>query len=374
MQTLAGTGTLGYPVGVFNVHGKLLGNAAGSFQYVSIWNADTADARIGTLAAGGDPLHFNMTLNTGMSLPAGVSGCRYYQMDLIWNKFDGVRNWNGCYVDWGDGTGMRLAANLWDPLPSLPPFTTQSQTAQPQFDRYAYYFVHTYPDTTNLKTITFYHNDGAENAAFDNLTSPAASLSRVKNFRGNLPQHIGILSGNSFQQASMMTVANITNWNSIHTIYYFGLGSGDGGVTPAKNASYAQDFMAGNKDLDTLSIGGYYDSTLKLSRFKSDWNTYFSHLKYLSITDAQWNREDLSSLKELHSLVISPGSNPPLPSGVVNNILIQMAAGGGQAGANGTINMKAGTGTRSGTSDAAVQFLLSKGWIVIVNGVIQANL
>src|SRR4029077_8116702 len=43
MQTFAGTNTLSYPVGVFNVSGQLLGNATSQAQYISLWNANTAD-------------------------------------------------------------------------------------------------------------------------------------------------------------------------------------------------------------------------------------------------------------------------------------------------------------------------------------------
>ncbi len=78
MQTLAGTNTLSYPVGVFNVHGNLLGKAVNQAVYDSLWNADTADAHVGTLAAGSDSLHFQITLNTGKTLPA-ITGCRFFR-------------------------------------------------------------------------------------------------------------------------------------------------------------------------------------------------------------------------------------------------------------------------------------------------------
>ncbi len=54
MQTLAGTATLSYPVGVFNIHGKLLGNAATPVAYTNLWNSDTADTRLGSLVVGTD--------------------------------------------------------------------------------------------------------------------------------------------------------------------------------------------------------------------------------------------------------------------------------------------------------------------------------
>lgn len=365
MTTFAGTNTLSYPVGVFNVNGKLLGNATNQSQYISLWNADTADANRGTLAAGGDSLHFNFTLTPGKTMPM-ITGCRYYQVDLAYNKMDGVRNWNGCYVDWGDGTGMRLAANLWDPLPSLPPNTTQSQSPQPQFDRWAWYFVHTYADNS-LKTLTFYHNDATENTMFDNVVRPAPNLTYLKNLRGNLPQHTTMFGGNNYQQASMMQTANITNWNSIHSIYYFGLGSGDGTNFPM-NPSYEQDFMAGNKDLDTISISAYSGATFKLSRLKSDWSTYFTHLSALTISDAQWDREDLSVLKELNYFLLFPANGGQVPQNVVDSIFNQIAAGAGQTVSNGALGINSGGVARSHFSDAAVAALTAKGWLLYIDG------
>src|ERR1700753_669830 len=64
MQTFTGTTTLSYPVGVFNIHGKLLGNVTNATDYVTIWNNDTADSRIGILSAGKDSLNFKYYVNT----------------------------------------------------------------------------------------------------------------------------------------------------------------------------------------------------------------------------------------------------------------------------------------------------------------------
>jgi hypothetical protein len=40
---------------------------------------------------------------------------------------------------------------------------------------------------------------------------------------------------------------------------------------------------------------------------------------------------------------------------------------------NGTIVLDAGGGTRDGGSYTAVQFLLSRNWTIIINGVTQTN-
>jgi hypothetical protein len=385
MQTLAGTNTLGYPVGVFDIHGNLLGNATGPVQYVSLWNADTADARIGTLSTGSDSLHFSMTLNTGMTLPTGVTGCRYYQVDLAWNQFDGVRNINGTYVDFGDGTGMHLPKNVADTAASLAPGTVFTSVNSFQFNGPTVYYMHTYTDTSQ-KTLTFYHNDAAEDEDFDNVFGPATGLTLVKNLRGTLPQHTYIFGGSSYQQATMNSVANIANWNTISSIQYFRLNDGDG-LNPAMHISYTQDFMKNNKGLLSIKTSngyyahGYVDTSFTISRLKSDWNTWFTSLQQLQINDDHWNREDLSALTHLNFVQVwaSPQnhqddhSSPlvPIPSSVIDNIINQIAAGAGQTVNNGSIDVESGGPSRTSASDAAVSLLKSRGWVVAVNGVLQ---
>ncbi len=110
----------------------------------------------------------------------------------------------------------------------------------------------------------------------------------------------------------MLSVAGISNWSTIHSINNFQLNTGDGGITNCEHLNYAQDFMAGNSGLDTILLGRnglacYFDSTFKLSRLKTNWNGYFTALQYLAITDAQWNKEDLSSLIHLNFFVLIPG-------------------------------------------------------------------
>ncbi|MDO6433303.1 hypothetical protein Q4E93_22015 [Flavitalea sp. BT771] len=387
MQTLSGTNTIGYPVGVFNVHGKLLDTASTPSRFVTLWNADTANARIGTLSAGGDPLHFNMTLNSGMTLPAGVTGCRYYKVDIASNKFDGVRNPNGAYVDFGDGTGMRLPGNATDVAPTLPPNTTTSVIASGEYAASIPYYIHTYPNST-LKTVTFYHSDSASTCHLDNATNPASSMLALKNLRGNVPQSLTIFGSSCYADSTMNTVAAISNWSSIHSVTYFNLVNGDQ-LHPNVNMSYAQDFMQYNPGLKKISTAlsyyrtGYRDTTFKLSRLKSDWNTYFAELEFLQINEDHWSHEDLSGLRHLNFLKIiattqnhlDDSNSPliPLDTNVIDNILIQVATGAGQSVTNGTIILDAGGGTRSNYSYTAVQLLLSKSWTITINGITQTN-
>ena len=385
METLGGSNTLGYPVGVFDIHGNLVGNASGASNYVSLWNSDTADARVGTLAAGGDSMHFTLTLHTGQTAPAGVTGCRYYQYDLPWNSLDGITCGNGAYVDFGDGIHMTIPTTFTDTPAIMPPNTTHvgfgffNQVSQ------EWWFDHSYPDTS-LKTITIYHNDDAKAPDLDDGLAPATSLTKVRNLRGNIPQQTTAIGGSCFQQASALSVAGITNWSSISSITGFWPHCGDK-INPCENMSYAQDFMANNHGLTvinttqlTLFQAGYRDTTFKLSRLKSNWNTYFTQLQDIEISDEHWNREDLSGLTHLTSFFLLAGNqnhsnssfnnpNIPIPASVVDGILNQVAAGAGQFISNGIIGIATGGGTgRTSASDASVNALLAKGWTLYVDG------
>jgi hypothetical protein len=180
----------------------------------------------------------------------------------------------------------------------------------------------------------------------------------------------------------MTSVAGITNWNSINTIQYFRLNNGDK-INPARNVSYEQDFMKNNKGLVNIytTLGyyrnGYRDTTFKISRLKSDWNTYFTNLRSLTINEEHWNHEDLSALTKLDSVTIvattqdhqdDPASPLiPMTSQEIDNIINQIAAGAGRTVSNGILYLFAGGGVRTSASDAAVAWLNSKNWSVYVN-------
>ncbi len=378
MQTFNGSNTIGYPVGVFNLNGVLLGNASTQAQYISLWNGSTADQQVGTLLAAVDPLHFNFTVATGQHVPSAVTGCRYYQFDLHYTTMDAVRSSNGVYIDFGDGTGFRIDGA---PTAGLPASTTVNFFRPGGVG----YYVHTYPDSTT-KTISFYHNDATEQPVFDNFSNPAASLTLVSNLRGNFPQYMQSIGSSSFQQSTALSVASISNWASISSLQTFGAFCGDGGISPSLHMSYPQDFMAANKGLKSIwtTYGfydiGYADPSFKLSRLKSDWNTFFTNLQYMQISDAHWAQENLSALTQLNSFTIwaAPanggnvsGSNPvvAISSTAINNIIIQIAAGAGQYVSNGFLNIASGGTGRTTDSDGAFNLLKSKGWTIYVNGV-----
>jgi YD repeat-containing protein len=381
MQTTLGTSTPGYPVGVFDIHGNLVGNATGNTNYVSLWNSDTADARIGTLGIGADSMHFTLTLNAGQTAPAGVTGCRYFQYDLPWNMLDGVEFYEASYVDFGDGTGIHLGKTASDTPAVMPPNTTKVGFFSP-YDQ-IWWFDHTYPNN-NLKTITFYHNEVEQGPSLDNSTDPATSLTKLQNLRGNIPQASIQLGGSCFQQASALTVANITNWNTISSIQIFEPHTGDR-INPCENMSYAQDFMANNRGLNTINTtqgtyyqAGYEDTTFKLSRLKSNWNTYFTQLKDIEISDEHWNREDLSGLTQLNTFLLVAGNqnhsnnstnNPliPIPTYVTDTVINQIAAGAGHYISNGVIVIHTGGAGRTSASNSAVNALIAKGWTIYID-------
>lgn len=385
MQTFAHTLSLSYPVGVFSVANKLLGNATTPAQYISLWNGDANDHTIGTLTAGSDSLHFNLTVNIGQSSPGFVTGCRYYQFDLPYTQIDAVRNSNGVYVDYGDGFGMFLGKTTGDSNVVRAPNTVinvQTNSAGPHI-----YWIHSYPDAST-KTLTFYHNDATESMNFDNAYAPATSLTLLRNFRGILPQNTQWVDASCFQQSGAYNFSAITNWNSINSVLNWGLYTGDL-MSPCLHISYAQDFMANNKNLQGIitCLYGYYteaseDTTFRISKLKSTWNTYFTNLTTLEISDDDWNREDLSQLPQLNLVSICAGNthhsynqsnNPlvPIPTSAIDNIINQVGGGAGTRVSNGLLNILSGGTARSSASNSGITQLKSKGWTIIVNGVTQ---
>src|SRR5262249_20909126 len=159
--------------------------------------------------------------------------------------------------------------------------------------------------------------------------------------------------------ASFLTFDSIYNWNSINSLSVLAITTGDNGITPSMHVSFAQDFMKNNRNLTAIDFSngvfrasGIRDTTFKISRFKSDWNTYFTNLWYISLQDDQWDHEDLSALTHLSTFVLTstttdhtngPNNSPiPLSSTVIDNIIIQVAAGAGQHISDGIILMRTG--------------------------------
>lgn len=374
MKTFASTPTLSYPVGVFSVNNTLLGNATTQAQFVTMWNADTNDHAIGTLSAGTDSMHFLLTINAGQTSPALVRGCRYYQYDLAYTQIDAVRSINGCYVDYGDGTGMFLGQSSLDTNVVRAPNTDLIYYHPGWGHPYQAYWIHNYPNS-NQKTITFYHNDGPEHIQdLDDNNSPATSLTLVSNLRGNLPQLTTTLGGSCYQQAGALTTANISNWPAISSIINLGFYAADGGVSFPKNLNFPQDFMINNRNLANVSFSDCISGGFKVSKMKSGWNTYFTNLRTLSISDAQWDHENLSSLVNLSAFGLQTDNGLPgstISTQTIDNVIIQIAGGSGQWVSNGIITISSGAVSRSTSSNAAVTALKAKGWTITINGVAQ---
>ncbi|MBS1565173.1 MAG: hypothetical protein JST39_12340, partial [Bacteroidetes bacterium] len=129
---------------------------------------------------------------------------------------------------------------------------------------------------------------------------------------------------------------------------------------------------------------GYRDSTFKISRLKTDWNTYFTQLSDLELNDEHWNREDLSALVNLRTFYLIAGNqlhsnqstgNPviQIPSAAIDSMIIQISNGAGQNVnvRDGYLGILSGGPTRTSASDAAVAQLISKGWRIFINTVQQ---
>ena len=271
---------------------------------------------------------------------------------------------------------MHLAAQQQDTPRVLAPYTTDTTETGYNYNIDALfsvvYLIHNYPND-NTKTITFYHNDANENSDLDNAYSPATSLLKLTNLRGNLPQNINELGGSCYQQPGALTVSGISNWNSITAVRIFNLQNGDK-INGVNHINYAQDFMQNNKDLDSITTWGCTDTTFKVSLLKSNWNTWFTNLLDLEILDNQWNREDISALTHLWLFKFySTSTNGIGVNGipVIDNVINQIAAGAGKYRNNGVINITWPGFDRTPASQNAYQFLKNKGWIFFINGVYE---
>jgi len=187
----------------------------------------------------------------------------------------------------------------------------------------------------------------------------------------------------------VLTIAGLTNWNTVSTVQEFWLHDGDLGDNPCLHVSYAQDFMANNRGLKVINTtngygrAGYRDSTFKLSRLKTGWTSWFTQLEDVEISDEHWDREDLSLLPHLTMFALVAGNqkhsnnltdNPiiPIPPSTIDSILNQIASGSGKVNSNGLISILAYQGTfRTSASDAAFSLLKSKGWTIYFNGDLQ---
>jgi len=218
-----------------------------------------------------------------------------------------------------------------------------------------------------------YHNDGNEQPYFTYFYD-FTSLQHLTNVRGNFPQNFTDFRPLASMSSSALNMSNVANWNSIHTVddiyipvafgfYNFQIDFTD------HLGSFSQDFMQNNPSLKSIDLSYLSDTSFKLSRLKSDWNTYFKNLYRIVIHEDNWNREDLSALMNLHYVIISPDIKS-LTSQEIDNIIIQVAAGAGQSGHTGLIVIS-GSVNRTATSDAAVIFLKSKGWTVITANIMQ---
>jgi hypothetical protein len=114
---------------------------------------------------------------------------------------------------------------------------------------------------------------------------------------------------------------------------------------------------------------GNADDSFKISRLKSDWNTYFTQVFQLEVNDSQWNREDISALTNLwYFRFFSSSTNG---TGVIDSIINQISAGAGHHRTNGIINITWSGFDRTSASADGYTYLKSRGWTVFINGVYE---
>jgi hypothetical protein len=74
LMTTSNTEPDHYPVTVYDVNGKVLGNAANKATYITIWNSNPSNAAIGKLTGGYGPFSFVLYVKPGTTIPASVTG------------------------------------------------------------------------------------------------------------------------------------------------------------------------------------------------------------------------------------------------------------------------------------------------------------
>lgn len=363
MQTFAGTNTLSYPVGVFNVNGKLLGNVTTQAQYITKWMADTADSHTGTIVSGVDSMHFKFTLNNGRTAPAFLTGCRYYQYDVSMTDLESIafiEAGNGCYVDFGDGYSSFMGNYFLDTAHATNQGNFGIEYGLVRFSQnwmtnmISYVNLYQTPGTYPL---TIYHNDDNRDPGLE--LSQTNSSVQVTNVRGNFPQNMEQYIPVWQYQPTSQIISNIANWNSITSIKKF---------TDGYHAVYSPDFMQYNVNLEKVDL----TDTMSMKRLKSDWNTYFLNLDTLIFeTGVAYGFENLTLLKNLRYFNYNNNRyNVTVTTQEIDNIINQINAGAGQFLINGFIYINAHTASRSSASDASVNALKTRGWYINVNGTV----
>ncbi|HVU57803.1 MAG TPA: RHS repeat-associated core domain-containing protein [Puia sp.] len=357
MRTFAGNITPAEgPKGVFNVNGILIGNTIDgtvsqvNSSFAQLWNSDTADQRIGTLAAL-DNGQFHLQLEPGQVVPPdGIIGMRYYQFDIPYDTLDAVLTGLGSYIDLGDGQHIKVDSNYT----SAATQTGEIYLANNSHYQTYFYVSHTYSSAQN-RTVTVYHTDINGVVGFDNYldATHAVRLPGLKNLRGYAPENLGGLIFHSTQDSSLNTLDGFVNKSKLWGLWAVNMHSGDG-TTPFKNynfGSLAQFHTLKDVRLDQNDL--YHP---RIDSILPDIPVNFPLLRILIMPGQLF-----SDAVDLTLSYFEGGYIPNLTTAQVDRLLNQVAFSTMKD--TGGINL---TGQpRSSASDSAVARLTAKHWTII---------
>lgn len=274
MRTLTGIPTPGYPVGVFSVSNKFLGQATSDTQFAQLWNTDAENLALGALTATDTARVFSLALSASNLqkatpiVPVAVTGHRYYQVDIVGNNLLDVLTCPlNSFIDFGDKTPIQFidvnSVADYDVSGGVKPnkwFRTQVKPGDRVYgwlrggyeatDPAIYWemgqgqrsFGYWYAASGNY-TVTVYHPEGDFLFWTDNRYGTTANQ-KLANLRGNFPAGMRIFSPQGTTQATMNTWANInmSEWKS--KLEYFGY-RWDGGSNNNNMAAFVlKDFSA----------------------------------------------------------------------------------------------------------------------------------
>ncbi len=266
-RALDGSKTISYPVGVFNVNQKALGEAHDNTSFAQLWNADAEDAEIGSLIPTDTPLGFNFAPKTGQNTPESVLGMRYFKFDLPWDILDTFTFPEHSLVDFGDGVVQRFDADTeLDPsvhihndayVGAVNTYLNSATYNAPGSAIYlnnAVYSVYkVYPDE-NMKTITVFHSDNDYYLDTQNsFVLPKNGSDLMGSLRGNLPH---FTKGARFTGTAQLTFNTFrhVNYEELKENFQY-IEMGDGGAKPFSSYNF------GTLDFSNLTALGFGSSS-----------------------------------------------------------------------------------------------------------------
>lgn len=371
-KNLNSTITAGYPSGVFNINGVLIGNANNESELAALWNADPENSTLGTLSPDGTG-SFKFKAKNGQTAPEKILAMRYFQFDLAWDLIDTMSFPQDSIVDFGDGTIQKfdgttpfhasihsyatfngnIATYLSNSANNVPgsSFTLNNPV-------YAIY--KTYIDKSP-KTITVYHSDNDYYLYTDNnFNLPQNGSSLMSNLRGHMPRFFKGAQFTGTQQSSFNTFQNV-NYNEFKNNFQY-IEMRFGGATAFTNYNFGfLDFP----NLIAIGFGTFlssYPGLIKDIIGTTEIHTKYPLLKSVAIKHSQYSSDLNLSIPNIQQfLLFNYGEASVLTAADCDNILITLDSVKSDTG--GRIYIQGCT--RTSASDTATANLRAKGVDVV---------